>query len=632
MIHYFFDLETHLFGPCNMAPKPVSFAVKRIDAVEEDTQLELFNDARKSSLYHMLHSGADNYATLIGHHVAYDMACTFEHAPELRDFIWRAYELGKVQCTKVRERLLDIATGSKFDEDEEGALTKKKYSLAHIARTRLKMDLDKESDTRTTYAQWDGISIDRWPRSYVDYAKKDVDATSGVWLSQEESRKKTTYSEEEWNDEVQRQSAFSFALQLMSCRGLETDLQRVDALRQSIVSRMLATIGEMREVGIIRAKGTKDLGKIRELVEQSWVGDGDVPKTKGGQVATAADVIEQCNHPILKKLVEYNWCEKVGSGFVDKMARGVVHPSFEVLGAETGRTSSHNPNIQQQHKKGGIRECFKARAGFVFISCDFDSQELRTLAQVLKSIFGRSALADKYSADPDYDPHTDFAAGMLRIKYAEGIAKKKARDAEFKEWRQRAKAANFGFPGGLGVSTFIAYARGYGLELDRPAAEELKQQYLSHVPEMGDYFGMIQNMTEGGRADIKLLFSQRRRGQCKFTQVANSYFQGLASDASKNALWEVTKHCYGAPGYESSALRGSFPVMFAHDEIMIEAPESRAHECAVLLDNVMCRAMEELTPDVPARASPALMRHWTKEAEAVFDRDGRYICWEDREK
>ena len=88
----------------------------------------------------------------------------------------------------------------------------------------------------------------------------------------------------------------------------------------------------------------------------------------------------------------------------------------------------------------------------------------------------------------------------------------------------------------------------------------------------------------------------------------------------------------GAPGTEGSALYGCRPVVFVHDEIIVEAPEEYAHEAAVETDRVMCEAMQEVTPHVPARASPALMRNWSKKADAVFDADGRYIAWEDRPK
>ena len=133
-----------------------------------------------------------------------------------------------------------------------------------------------------------------------------------------------------------------------------------------------------------------------------------------------------------------------------------------------------------------------------------------------------------------------------------------------------------------------------------------------------------------GGVQVEQLYSGRLRGACEYTQAANTYFQGLGSDASKSALWEVTKRCFGAPGTEGLALFGCRPVAFVHDEIIVEAPEEYAHEAAEEIERVMVAAQEELTPDVPAAASPAIMRAWSKKADAVRDASGRLIPWEDR--
>jgi len=108
--------------------------------------------------------------------------------------------------------------------------------------------------------------------------------------------------------------------------------------------------------------------------------------------------------------------------------------------------------------------------------------------------------------------------------------------------------------------------------------------------------------------------SERVRGNCSFTQASNTYFQGLASDASKNALLEVVKKCFGEPG--SSALVGCRPCIFVHDEIIIEAPEEYASEAADELVRTMIEAAEEVCRHVPFRASPTLMRRWSKKAKS----------------
>jgi DNA polymerase I-like protein with 3'-5' exonuclease and polymerase domains len=64
-----------------------------------------------------------------------------------------------------------------------------------------------------------------------------------------------------------------------------------------------------------------------------------------------------------------------------------------------------------------------------------------------------------------------------------------------------------------------------------------------------------------------------------------------------------------------------------HDEIIAEVPEDRAHEAAHRIAEVMVETMNLYTPDVPARAEPALMRRWYKAADPVYV-DGRLVPWE----
>jgi len=60
---------------------------------------------------------------------------------------------------------------------------------------------------------------------------------------------------------------------------------------------------------------------------------------------------------------------------------GRIHSKFNQTGAETGRTSSENPNLQQVPKKPVWRMCFKARPGHKIGTCDLDGCELRIMAE-----------------------------------------------------------------------------------------------------------------------------------------------------------------------------------------------------------------------------------------------------------
>jgi len=99
----------------------------------------------------------------------------------------------------------------------------------------------------------------------------------------------------------------------------------------------------------------------------------------------------------------------------------------------------------------------------------------------------------------------------------------------------------------------------------------------------------------------------------------------MAADAAKDALFAVARECYVTP---SSPLYGSRPLVFVHDEIIIESPDERAPEAALRLSELMCEAMNGVAPDVPSAATPALCKRWLKGAEPVYDEAGRLKPWE----
>ena len=89
-------------------------------------------------------------------------------------------------------------------------------------------------------------------------------------------------------------------------------------------------------------------------------------------------------------------------------------------------------------------------------------------------------------------------------------------------------------------------------------------------------------------------------------------------------MFEVCRRAYLERG---SWLYGSRPVLFIHDEVVLETPREVGHLAAGEIEGVMEAAMQPWTPDVPASASATLMTRWSKEAERTYD-GGRLVAWE----
>ena len=591
-----FDTETHLFENGKMAPKVVCLTVDTGEAPPEIYVGDDIEDRMQQLL--------EGETPLVAHNASYDTACLSATYPKLQPLIWQAYDDQKIHCSFIRERLLDIAKN-------EGSPRKGFYSLESVAfRRGVLLEIDKTCPWRTKYKTLENIPLVDWPDDAVDYALKDATATKLIWETQTVEAASRDY--EEFGPESARQALYDFPMRLMSAWGIRTDRAAVEALQEKTKKRIDEVRETLKKHEILRystpsaKKLSKDTKRIQALVERELE---NPPKTNSGATSVAKDVLEKCNHEALLALVEWNSLIKAQSNYIDKLWEGVtgnVHATFRVLGARSGRTSCAGPNLQNQTRGGGIRDCFKARDGYVFVIADYDSQETRSLAQVLLDILGRSSLAEKYQADPDYDPHSNFAAQLMGITYEKALELKKEGDPLMLERRQQSKAANFGFPGGLGAKTFMSYARGYGVNLEESEAYNLKENWFKSIPEMRDYFRFVDGLVRAGGV-LEQVRSGRIRGGCSYTAGANSFFQGLASDASKTALWFVARACYDE---EESPLFGSRPVVFVHDELILECPEDKAEAAAVELQSLMLKAMALWCPDVPARATPKISKTW----------------------
>jgi hypothetical protein len=118
-------------------------------------------------------------------------------------------------------------------------------------------------------------------------------------------------------------------------------------------------------------------------------------------------------------------------------------------------------------------------------------------------------------------------------------------------------------------------------------------------------------------------FVARRNGSVFIT--GNTLFQGLTADAAKAAMFEVSKACYTV---KSSPLYGCRPVLFVHDELIVEARKEQAAEAAKELERIMVEVYQRYTPDVKITADAHLMDSWSKDAEATFDERGKLVPWQ----
>jgi DNA polymerase I-like protein with 3'-5' exonuclease and polymerase domains len=141
---------------------------------------------------------------------------------------------------------------------------------------------------------------------------------------------------------------------------------------------------------------------------------------------------------------------------------------------------------------------------------------------------------------------------------------------------------------------------------------------------MVDYFEsrkrLFWNDDEMEKRVLTFPVSGRQRYLSRYTVACNTPFQGIAADGAKEALIKVWEECMSAEG----PLSGCYPILFVHDEIVLEVPEDieKADAAAKRLGELMVQGMEIHTPDIPAVADACLSKVWTKDAESEIGEDG----------
>jgi hypothetical protein len=654
-----FDCESYLIQPGLMFPKVVCWSVVFGNYQGEILQQHVYSAEIGAKL---IQTALAAGLKMVAHYAAFDVAAninltsTLENAKAWFD----AYENGQVACTKVREKMHDIARGYKFKPcphtGKPRIVDPRLYSLKTLAWDYLKILVDGKDGAdawRLRYSELDGIPPEKWPLAAYSYSLLDSVYAFQVFLAQE-NRFGTPA-----NCEFQQRA--DLAATFMSAWGLRSDPERVALFENYLENKMSTLWEELEKVKImvpsgvtkkpvdaqgrnallsynkLTGKPTIDQGVLGHLVSVSF--GGSPPLTDTGRPKTDSETLSVCNHPALQLLAESQSAKHRINTYLPPLKQGVtvpINPQYDVC-KDTGRFSSFNPNIQNQPRNGAVRPCYVSRPGYVFCNLDYDQIELCVLANTLFDWFGSSAMADALRNARDL--HSDFALEILaaetgqRISYEDFVSCLKGKFG--KEWkdkakfyRQLAKVCNFGFPGGLGAATFVTYAVGYGVTVTEDMARKLKRLWQTKWPEMTLYFARIGAMiVEGIGATIVQPYSERVRGQTDYCAACNQFFQGGAADGAKQALWEMIVACFTNP---LSPLFGSRVVFAVHDEFMLEIPDKSPafrHAAAYEAKKIMISGMQKFCPHVPVSCDPVLIRHWYKNAEQVFDSEGLLDVW-----
>ncbi len=248
---------------------------------------------------------------------------------------------------------------------------------------------------------------------------------------------------------------------------------------------------------------------------------------------------------------------KMRSTFVDGFLKhlrpdGRFHPSYMLFhgqymdsdaekdeaGSTTGRLSAKDPAIQTVPKKTRpgmknwakrIRECFVAPPGKVLVSFDYSQGELRVVACIANEL----NMLKAYAAGLDL--HAVTGAQLGGVSYDEFVTWKETDDAKlsalYKDFRDRAKAGNFGLLYGMGVDGFIAYAwANYGLQLTYLEAERIRNAFFDLYPGLIGYHGMMKQIVSND-GQVRSPF-----GRVRHLPTIKSWDQSIRAEAQRQAI------------------------------------------------------------------------------------------------
>ncbi len=546
----------------------------------------------------------------------------------------------------------------------------------------------KEGSIRTGYGDLYGTPVEEWSHAEQEYAKNDAVYVQQIYAEQvKEAKKLERKIGVNVLKDLARQTHVEYILQMMATViGVNIDVDKIDDAVEGCMEVHNETLEKALEFGLLKpAKNDRGYSAVSSKIqdtlrEASEIVGLELNTTKTGKISANKQTMEQLfsaidtvfSHGVdlkdkkrvstqermelagiqsaLKSKLKSDTAWKEKRTFLDALKNAKLNPDSRLRYGynglmETGRTSSRNPNLQNIPRKGKARACIKPRDGHIFLQADYSNAELRTLAQTHINEGRKTSLGREYQKDPNFDPHLFMAVELLRteginLTYDEGKEvlsdKDHALNKRLKEKRQLSKIANFGYAGGLGSEQFVDYAKGYGTNLTMKQSEKLREDWLHVWYEMEDYFRTRSELTKHSEYDDYKDYNQvyhfkstdRVRYLRKFTIACNTPFQGIASDGAKESIIMVWNECFFD---EKSPLYKCIPILFVHDELVLEIPfvdQHKATQSAKRLQSLMEQGMNLHTPDVPAVAEPCLTREWTKDAESYYDENGLLSIYE----
>jgi DNA polymerase-1 len=372
----------------------------------------------------------------------------------------------------------------------------------------------------------------------------------------------------------------------MERAGIKVDRDQLSRLSSRFAQEMArleeeiqAEAGQPFQIG-----STQQLGAI--LFDKMGLKGGK--KGKSGAYSTDVTVLEKMKAEgvtIAGLVLDWRQLSKLKSTYTDALQQqidrdtGRVHTSYSLTGAQTGRLSSTDPNLQNLPIRTEIgrqiRDAFVAEPGNVILAADYSQIELRLAAHMA-----------------DVPPLRD---AFLRGEDIHAATAKELFGEVNRDTRGRAKTINFAIL--YGISRWGLAAR---LEIDAEEAQAMISRYFDRFPGISSYINeTLEGVRQKGYTETlfgrKTWFPQIRAPIQHVRQGAeraaiNAPIQGTSADIIKRAMARM------GPALADAGLTGTKMLLQVHDELVFEVPESEVEAAKPVIERVMATAAEPAVP------------------------------------
>ncbi len=376
----------------------------------------------------------------------------------------------------------------------------------------------------------------------------------------------------------------------MERHGIKVDRERLAGLSAEF-SKALAAL-EQEIHGLAGQQFTigspKQLGNI--LFDKLGYKGGR--KGKSGQYSTDQAILEALaaqGADVATKVLDWRQLAKLKSTYTDALqaainpGTGRVHTSYSLMGAQTGRLSSTEPNLQnipiRTEIGRQIREAFVAEPGNVLLAADYSQIELRIAAHMADV----PALKEAFAAGEDI--HARTAREMF------GMVDR--------DTRGRAKTINFAIL--YGISRWGLASR---LGVSSDEAQAMIDRYFERFPGIQRYIHTtLERVRERGYSETlfgrKTWFPRINAGNPNERSgseraAINAPIQGTSADIIKRAMIRMM------PALTDAGLGHVRMLLQVHDELVFELPAGDAAAAAPVIERVMAEAaLPAVKLDVP---------------------------------